>query len=375
MVETITPVVHGGSRRKWGTAVASHALGAALSAAALGAALGWSGAALGAPWGVIGLLALGVVGAVYAARDLLGLPVPIPERRRQVPEHWRWRYGTQVASFLYGLGLGIGFLTHVRHGTLVAVSVAAAVTGDPLLGALVMAPFGLARGISLLVTARARTSEALREVAERLDRVAASRLPGLANGAALLAVTALAGLAAARTAGLDAQPLLAASLGGVFAWAAAAKVVAPGRWREALVAYRLGVVERPALVGAPLAEAAVVILVLMGVPAHASALALALLGAFSGAILRARGVHGRRLPCGCFGGSKARDVRVLLARNLLLGLLATAVLVTGASLPLVHWARTPAAGELLPASLAVAGLSLALWLTRRAAATLRREPG
>ncbi|HET6776893.1 MAG TPA: hypothetical protein VFH81_03875, partial [Actinomycetota bacterium] len=75
MVETITPMVHGGSRRKWGTAVGAHALGATLSAGAFGAALGWVGAVLGAPWGVSGLAVMTAAAAIYAARELFGLPV------------------------------------------------------------------------------------------------------------------------------------------------------------------------------------------------------------------------------------------------------------------------------------------------------------
>jgi hypothetical protein len=320
-------------------------------------------------------MALVVAGGVYAARELLGLPVPVPERRRQVPEHWRWRYPANVASFLYGVGLGIGFLTHVRHGTLVAVSVAAAATGNPVAGALVMAPFGLARGISLIVTVRARTSEGLRGVSDRLDRVAASRLPRLVNGGALLSLAAAAGVVAAGPAGIDLRPLLAAALVAVFAWAAAAKVLAPERWRESLTAYRLGPLERPALAGVPLAEGTVAVLVIAGAPANASILALALLVAFSGAILRARMVHGSLVPCGCFGRARARDFRVLLGRNLALGLLAAGVLVTGASFPLLEWARSPGTGELLPAALAMAGLGLAAWLARMATVTLRRQPG
>jgi len=375
MVETITPVVHGGSRRKWSSAVAAHTLGAALSAAALGAALGWAGGALGAPWGRAGLVVVAGVGGLYAARELFGLPVPIPERRRQVPEHWRWRYPPNIASFLYGLGLGIGFLTHVRNGTLVAVSFAAAATGNPVTGALVMAPFGLSRGISLLVTARARSSEALRGVAEQLDRVGASRFPRVTNGAVLVAVTVAAAAAFARSAGIDLRPVLAAALAAVFGWAAVAKLLAPVRWRSVLAAYRLGSLDHTALVGVPLAEGTVVALVIVGAPAQASILALALLVAFSGAILRARALHGSLVPCGCFGRAKARDFRILLGRNLALAMLSAGVLVTRSTFPLLDWTRSPGRGEVLPAALAIGGLALATWLARMATAALRRQPG
>jgi hypothetical protein len=318
---------------------------------------------------------LASVAALYAARELVGLPVPLPEWRRQVPEHWRWRYPPHVASFLYGLGLGVGFLTHVRQGTIVVVAVAAAATGNPLTGAAVMVPFGVARGLSLVVTAGARSPERLRAVADRLDRFAATRLVRVANAAALLALAATAGATAATAAGMDLRPVLAATLAALFAWAAASKLIAPRRWREALAGYRLGALERPARVGVPLAEVAVGALIVSGAPGQGAGLSLAMLGAFSAAIVRARAVHGSLLPCGCFGRTKARDYRVLLARNLALALLAAGVLVTGASFPLLEWARSPGRGEVLPAALVVAALALALWLARMATATLRRQPG
>jgi hypothetical protein len=375
MVETITPVVHGGNRPKWGTAVAAHTLGAGLSAAAFGGVLGWIGTALGAPWGTPGLILVVAVTVLYTTRELLGLPIPVPERRRQVPESWRWRYPPNVASFLYGLGLGVGFLTHVRHGTLVVVAVAAAATGNPLAGAMLMVPFGLARGISLVVASGAQTPEGLGAVTERLDRFAASGVPRAVNGAALLALAAVVGATAGAGAQMDLRPALAATLAAVFVWAAGSKLVAAQRWRESLAAYRLGALERPALVGVPFAEAAVGGLVLAGASVYAAALALALLGGFSGAIVRARAVHGSLVPCGCFGRTKARDYRVLLARNFALAILPAGVLATAASFPLFQWARLPVGDEVVSVLLAAAGLGLAGWLTRIAATTLRRQPG
>jgi hypothetical protein len=375
MVETITPVVHGGSRRKWAAAVAAHSLGAGLSAAAFGGALGWGGAFLGAPWGTAGVAVLASVAALYVARELVGLPVPVPEWRSQVPERWRWRYPPHVASFLYGLGLGVGFLTHVRHGTLVVVAVAAAVTGNPVAGAAIMLPFGLARGLSLAVTAGARSSDSLRAVAERLDRVAASHLPRLANGAALLALAVAVGATAAGAAGIDLRSALAATLAAVFGWAAASKVIAPHPWREALSAYRLGALDRPALVAVPLAEVVIGALILVGASGPGAVLGLALLGGFSAAIVRARAVHGSVVPCGCFGRTNARDYRILLVRNLAIAVLAASVLATGASFPLAAWARLPGDGEVVPALLVGGGLPLGVWLARIASAALRHQPG
>src|ERR687894_208711 len=102
MVETIAPVVHGERRSRWWAAVGLHALGATVAAAAFGALLG-------APWGAAGLTVVIAVAALYAARELFGVPVPLPDRRRQVPEWWRTFFPASISSFLYGLGLGIGF--------------------------------------------------------------------------------------------------------------------------------------------------------------------------------------------------------------------------------------------------------------------------
>jgi hypothetical protein len=89
-----------------------------------------------------------------------------------------------VASLLYGLGLGIGFLTFLTYGTFVAVTVGAVASGDPPTGALLCGPFGLARGLSVLAGARSEAGP--------LDRLADTAWPRLVNAAALVGVVAAA---------------------------------------------------------------------------------------------------------------------------------------------------------------------------------------
>jgi hypothetical protein len=196
MAETIVPVVHGDRRGNYWTTVALHALAAGAAAAALGALLGAAGFALGAPWGAAGLVAVAVAAALYAARAAVGLPVPIPDRHRQVPDWWRSFFSAPTAAVLYGLGLGVGFLTFLTFGTFVAVAVAALATGDPLLGAVLCAPFGLARGLTVLVSRHARNGEDAARVVDRLEGGARRMWPRAVN-AALLAALALAALIAA----------------------------------------------------------------------------------------------------------------------------------------------------------------------------------
>src|SRR5262245_15390679 len=119
MVETITPVGYGGRTGRWLAAVGLHALGATATAAAFGAALGAAGAVLDAPWGLGGLVGLALLALAYAAREAVGLPLPVPAAHRQVPDWWRSFFSWPVAAALYGAGLGVGFLTYLSNGGLV----------------------------------------------------------------------------------------------------------------------------------------------------------------------------------------------------------------------------------------------------------------
>ena len=200
MVTTIAPVVHGRRRSRYLLSLGLHALGATAAAAALGAALGGVGALARAAGTVLGAnLGPGAPGAgaallagvalLYAARELLRVPVPVPQRHAQVPDWWRTFYPAPIAALLYGVGLGLGFLTYLRHGTLVAIAAAALVVADPVAGAALWAPFGAARGLSVAVGAIGPGPET---AVERLESLATSPLPRLVNGGALVAVAVAA---------------------------------------------------------------------------------------------------------------------------------------------------------------------------------------
>ena len=189
MVETIAPVVYG-RRRDYRIAVALHAGAALVTSAGFGAALGLVGLLLGAPWGPGGLVLVAALGVLYGLRELARLPVPLFDRKRQVPDWWRTFYSPRVAAALYGAGLGIGFLTFLRHGTFVVVSGLALVTGDPLIGALITAPFGLTRGLSALASARAADQDAAGLVVARLELLGETRRVATINGVACLTLAA-----------------------------------------------------------------------------------------------------------------------------------------------------------------------------------------
>ena len=239
MVETITPVVHGGSRSRWAVSVALHAIGAATSAAIAGALLAAAGGLFGAPWGVAGLGLVAASAALYVAREL-GAPVPVPQLRRQVPDWWRTFFPPHVAALLYGIGLGPGFLTYLGHGTVVVVSVAAFASGRPLVGAAVLAPFGLARGLGPVLAFGVRSPSDGAALVERLERSASRARWRVANALALVAVAAAIVVGIRTFEGPSGfGGLAAAVLALTFTAAAVTKLTRGAAWRRTLAAYRL----------------------------------------------------------------------------------------------------------------------------------------
>jgi hypothetical protein len=370
MVETISPVVHGG-RGRWLGTLALHALGATGTAALFGAVLGWIGGSLGAPWGRAGLLALGAVAIVYALGTLTRLRVPVPQLRRQVPDWWRTYFGRPFAAALYGAGLGVGFLTYLSAGTLVVVAFAAIAGGSPAVGALIMAPFGLLRGLSAIVAWRSVTQEQSRALVDRL-----ASMPDVGrratNGVVLVAIAGVAIAASSRAAG-SWWTFAAAVLAAVFSWAAASKVLAPRRWRRALSSTALPQrLERVAVWAVPSSEALVPLLVLAGLPRAAAVWSGTLLVVFSVTLVAARGRVSGRVACGCFGGRGSVEVRSVLARNALLLAIAASVAVRGADAPAVWLPGVPAADDALPLMLTLGALAAAVLVAWRTSAWLDR---
>jgi hypothetical protein len=351
MAQTITPVVHGGRRRRWAGVLTLHVLGATTSASLVGAALGAAGMALGAPWGVLGTVAVIAVAGAYALRELTGLPVPIPEVRRQVPEWWRSAFSPGTAATLYGLGLGLGFATHLRHGTLVAVAAASLASGDPLVAAAAMGAFGLAR--SSAVGLAWVFADDVGSLTHALERLALRPEGRVLNGAALGTI-AIVGAASAGSSGTGrTTPVAAMAVAAVFGVAAAAKVLRWRAWRGGLAAYGLPAsFEGTAAILVPAAEAAVAVTILAGATRIGTAVGLGLLLVFSAAVARAARSRGD-LPCGCFGRARTRSVRVILVRNLVIAGLSASALASGGS-PLPSFG----ADDAVPAALVGLGAAL-----------------
>lgn len=376
MVETITPVVHGGKRNRWVVSVLVHAAGATAAAAVFGSLLAGAGALLGAPWGVPGVALVAASAGLYVMREL-GIAVPVPQLRRQVPDWWRTFFPPHVAAFLYGVGLGPGFLTYLGHGTLVVVSVAAVASGHPLVGAALLAPFGLARGLGPVLAFGVRSPSDGAALVDRLGRSGSRIRWRLANGVTLVAVlvAALAGIRSLEGPS-DVGALAGAALALTFGAAAIAKLAHGQTWRRALASYRLplGIVG-PVAIGVPVLEITIATMLVVGLSSSAGFVAFALLMAFSVVVVVGRLRVGRRLGCGCFGSSATRDYRLLLVRNLALAAVAVVAWLAGDDARVLRSLGSPGGSELVPAVLVLLGLGLATWVGSAALAASGRRYG
>jgi len=357
MVETITPVVYGG-RTRWAVALALHVAGATVIAALFGAALGVAGALLEAPWGRAGALVIAITAILYSVGELPRVTASVPQLRRQVPDWWREYFSWPIAATLYGAGLGIGFFTYVSHGTLVVVALAALASGDPAVGALIVAPFGLVRGLSAAMSVGVSTQQESQRLVDRLAGSPEGRR-NLANGGVLV-IVAMVSVALAIGADDGWASLATAVLAIAFGWAATSKVIDLRGWRGTLDEHGLPHgVESAATFAVPTAEALVPILVASGWTRASGVWALVLLVVFTAEAVRAWRRFGPQVPCGCFGGREAVKPGALLVRNAALAALAIVVALRPAPKPVVSWPGWPTSGEFLPMVLVIAGLGVA----------------
>ena len=162
--------------------------------------------------------------------------------------------------------------------------------------------------------------------------------------------------------------IIVLGLAATFAWSALAKVMRAAEWRAALGAYRLPrSVSAAARHGVPLTEILVSAALASGAVRLGAAASLALLAAFSIAVLRARSLQGDKLPCGCFGKTKKRDYRLSLVRNAALAALASLLLVRGEDVSPLRGFAAPSGSEVIALVLVVAGVFFIGWMLRSAA--------
>jgi hypothetical protein len=151
VIDTIGPTGHTGGRRVTIAACITFVPGAIAGGILTFGALAALGDVLHGAGRAAYLIAAGIA-AFAAVLELRGTRI-VPQIRRQLPEHWRRLMPMPVAAALYGVLLGIGFTTFVLSFGVWALAGVSLAVGDPVLGIVVGACFGLGRALPIVVLA------------------------------------------------------------------------------------------------------------------------------------------------------------------------------------------------------------------------------
>jgi hypothetical protein len=135
--------------------VLAYLAAATASGAIAGVTLGGPGAVLQSAsdpaLSALRILAVATV-VLAAALQWSGRLSPLPERRVQVPRRWLlWRSRTLTAA-AFGMIIGLGFLTHLKHASAYALGALVLIAPTLATAAAIGAVYGLSRGASLTAT-------------------------------------------------------------------------------------------------------------------------------------------------------------------------------------------------------------------------------
>jgi hypothetical protein len=132
--------------------VAAYALASTVGGATAGLLLGEVGA-IGSAAGISALVrgsgvAVVAVAVVCQIRGRLG---PLPERRSQVPRRWLLWRRPAVTAAAFGLVIGAGALTRLKHASAYALAAVVVLAPSIPLAVAIGAIYGLSRGMTLVV--------------------------------------------------------------------------------------------------------------------------------------------------------------------------------------------------------------------------------
>jgi hypothetical protein len=152
VIDTIGPTGHTGGRRTTIAACAAFLPGAIAGGLLTFGSLAALGALLHGAGGRAAYLVAAGLALLAAALEVRGTRI-VPQIRRQLPEHWRRVMPMPLAAALYGVLLGVGFTTFVLSFGVWALAGVSLAVGDPSLGLVLGACFGLGRAIPILALA------------------------------------------------------------------------------------------------------------------------------------------------------------------------------------------------------------------------------
>jgi MFS family permease len=197
MLSSITPMGERARRYTYGGTAAWFVAGAVLG----GATLGLGAAGLAALVGALdldpraALAVAGVLALVGAASDGRVAGFRLPGHTRQVNEVWLDRYRSWVYGAGFGWQIGVGLSTFIVTAAVYLLVALAALTGDPFVAFLLCTGFGFLRGLAVLLSRTATSSERLQALHRRFDELSAPSWRLTIAAQLAIAVVALAATA------------------------------------------------------------------------------------------------------------------------------------------------------------------------------------
>jgi hypothetical protein len=169
MLASITPLSESGRGHRYRATAWWFVTGSTFGGAMLGAVIALATVAVDAfsltSHGVL-VVALGASAVALASDvDLAGFHLPV--HHRQVNERWLDRFRPWVYGAGFGWQIGSGLATYIMTSAVYLMIVLSALSGQPLLGVVAGALFGLVRGLSVCLGRHITSTEALTEFHRR----------------------------------------------------------------------------------------------------------------------------------------------------------------------------------------------------------------
>lgn len=153
MLTALTPlgkVAQG--RRRWLVSVSLYTVGGLLSSTAVGVTLGLLGSLAGLHLSsVAAIVVLTAIGVPAASRELLRLPLPLPQMHRATRDSWARRWGHQRAALAWGLDIGSLFSTWLTFAGAWWVIALAVASGSPVVGGGIFVTYWSARAATVWI--------------------------------------------------------------------------------------------------------------------------------------------------------------------------------------------------------------------------------
>lgn len=173
MLSTITPLSESGRGHRYAGTAAWFVAGSVGGGATLGggAALLATGVAAAQPSAALAAGLAAGLALVAAAGDAGLTSVHFPLLRRQVNERWLDQYRAWFYGAGFGWQVGVGLATYIMTAGVFLTVAVAILTAQPGPALLICTSFGVARGLTVLLTRRLSSPEALRSFHRRFGRL------------------------------------------------------------------------------------------------------------------------------------------------------------------------------------------------------------